>query len=392
MWTASLCYFRFELWSLMAASSTLLALSWAMGRFDILSGSMFACDSSGSLFLNAQFIHKVTKTAVLEDHLEGFDCFPHGLLEQCNIWLWCDNGWFDGFHSVFECLIGDETWFIFGWGCHGEIGAAGDGTIVVAGVLTVVAAGVVHLFHCYGSCLQLGCQTNCWMCVGSWCLWLQLVVFLGSSWVLTTALCDVCQSVWLHQIQQIQRPNAWWSLMNANNQLHRLLSSTGGIPTLCFAQPEHPRGGWTTLEPRLHGWITDLDGIPLAAKAVFIERLCTGLNCCQLTVGDLGDDWCWMMRSVVCRWHNPHCNTVWLWRVNFRCFIRIWLMIIDLWACSPCSIVRTNESTVETFVGLWGFLTDNLLFKFEFVFLFHKKVQLQFQMILHAADPDFAQK
>ena len=135
-----------------------------------------------------------------------------------------------------------------------------------------------------------------------------------------------------------------------------------------------------------------LDGIPLAAKAVFIERLCTGLNCCQLTVGDLGDDWCWMMRSVVCRWHNPHCNTVWLWRVNFRCFIRIWLMIIDLWACSPCSIVRTNESTVETFVGLWGFLTDNLLFKFEFVFLFHKKVQLQFQMILHAADPDFAQK
>ena len=99
-------------------------------------------------------IHKVTKTAVLEGHLEGFDCFPHGLLEQCNIclhriWLWCDNGWFDGFHSVFECLIGDETWFIFGWGCHGEIGAAGDGTIVVAGVLTVVAAGVVHLFHCY---------------------------------------------------------------------------------------------------------------------------------------------------------------------------------------------------------------------------------------------------
>ena len=67
-------------------------------------------------------------------------------------------------------------------------------------------------------------------------------------------------------------------------------------------------------------------------------------------------------------------------------------MIIDLWACSPCSIVRTNESTVETFVGLWGFLTDNLLFKFEFVFLFHKKVQLQFQIILHAADPDFAQK
>ena len=242
-----------------------------------------------------------------------------------------------------------------------------------------------------GSCLQLGCQTNCWRCVGSWCLWLQLVVFLGSSWVLTTASCDVCQSVWLHQIQQIQRPNAWWSLMNANNQLHRLLSSTGGIPTLCFAQPEHPRGGWTTLEPRLHGWITDLDGIPLAAKAVFIERLCTGLNCCQLTVGDLGDDWCWMMRSVVCRWHNPHCNPVWLWRVNFRCFIRIWLMIIDLWACSPCSIVRTNESTVETFVGLWGFLTDNLLFKFEFVFLFHKKVQLQFQIILHAADPDFAQ-
>ena len=92
MWTASLCYFRFELWSLMAASSTLLALSWAMGRFDILSGSMFACDSSGSLFLNAQLYPQGDKNRSSGRSLGGLwllSPWPPGTVQHLTlVWQW----------------------------------------------------------------------------------------------------------------------------------------------------------------------------------------------------------------------------------------------------------------------------------------------------------------
>ena len=52
--------------------------------------------------------------------------------------------------------------------------------------------------------------------------------------------------------------------------------------------------------------------------------------------------------------------------------IRIWLVIIYLWACSPCDLVRTNELTVGAFFCCWVFLPDNPLVKFEFVFFFRK--------------------
>ena len=92
MWTASLCYFRFELWSLMAASSTLLALSWAMGGFDILSGSMFACDSSGSLFLNAQLYPQGDKNRSSGRSLGGLwllSPWPPGTVQHLTlVWQW----------------------------------------------------------------------------------------------------------------------------------------------------------------------------------------------------------------------------------------------------------------------------------------------------------------
>ena len=188
MWTASLCYFRFELWSLMAASSTLLALSWAMGRFDILSGSMFACNSSGSLLLNAQLYPQGDKNRSSGRSLGGLwllSPWPPGTVQhltlvwQWLIWwlpfcLWVSHWWWNMIHLWLRM-----PWW--NWSCWRWNHCCCWGPHCGCCWCCPLVPLLPDVLQIQQSCLQLGCQTDCSMCVGSWCLGLQSVVFLGSS-------------------------------------------------------------------------------------------------------------------------------------------------------------------------------------------------------------------